>query len=52
MFVVFEVFFSDGKKFPVFECKDRFECEVWIRNKGSEFNSVNKGRSALVIEER
>ena len=31
MFTVYEVF-EDGKRFPLFECEDRFTCEVWMAN--------------------
>lgn len=50
-FVVYEVFYSDGKKFPMFESKDRFDCEVWIHNEGSELISVNNRRAFLIVEE-
>lgn len=51
MFVVYEVFNSDGKRFPMFYHKDRFDCEVWAANHSLDMISVQAGRAKLVIEE-
>lgn len=46
MFIVYEIFKKDGKKFFRFESKDKFDCEVYVYHHQYE----NK-KSNLIIEE-
>ena len=50
MFTVYEVFKSDGKKFPLHKHEDQFECEVWAYNHDDCTTALRIGRSYLVIE--
>ena len=51
MFRVYEVFYSDGKKFLRFECEDRFTCEVYVEHHKYDYGAILNGASHLVIEE-
>lgn len=48
-YAVYEVF-EDGKKFCLFEHKDKFECECWAANHAECTNALRTGRAYLVIE--
>lgn len=50
MFVVYEEFLKDGKRFPMFWHKYRFDCEVWAKNH-DDMKSVQAGDARLIIEE-
>lgn len=51
MYIVYEIFKSDGKRFFLYESKDRFSCEVFIyRNKYDATQAVRNGDSYLIIE--
>lgn len=49
MFRVYEVFKSDGKGFLAYEHRDKFDCEVWIRNHECDTKSVVNGLAEFVI---
>ena len=51
MFVVYEFFKSDVKKFFRFESEDRFDCEVYVSNHCYGNTALRKGDSIMVIEE-
>ena len=51
MFIVYEIFKSDEKKFFRFESEDRFECEVYVSNHCYDSTALRKGNSVMVIEE-
>lgn len=50
MFKVYELF-EDGKKFLMFQNKDRFTCEVWLINHTECTNALRIKKSLLVIVE-
>jgi hypothetical protein len=51
MFVVYEVFKTDGKKFYRFESEDKFDCEVYVYHHIYDYGALLNGKSILVIEE-
>jgi hypothetical protein len=50
MYTVYEVFKSDGKRYPLYTNNDCFECEVWMKNHAECTNALRIGRSYLIIE--
>lgn len=50
MFVVYEVFKSDGKKLLRFKNKDKFTCEVYVDRHKYDYGVLLNGVSELVIE--
>lgn len=51
MYTVYEQLKSDGKRFPVYQHKDRFDCEVWAENHKVDWKSVVDGKAVFVIED-
>ena len=51
MFKVYEVF-KDGKKYPMYEHEDKFECECWLVNHLGCTNALRNGFAELIIEEK
>ena len=51
MFVVYEVFKADGKKFFRFESEDKFTCEVYVDHHKYDYGALLNGASVLIIEE-
>lgn len=51
MFVVYEVFKADGKKFLRFKDEDKFNCEVYAYQHKYDYGAILNGKSYLVIEE-
>ena len=51
MFVVNEVFNTDGKKFHRFESEDKFTCEVYVDHHKYDYGALLNGDSELIIEE-
>ena len=51
MFVVYEVFKSDGKRYEVYQHPDRMTCEVWMVNRSCDWSTVVRGSAEFVIEE-
>ena len=51
MYVVYEVFKSDGKRFSRFESDDHFDCEVWIAQHICDEKSVVNGDSVFIIDD-
>ena len=49
MFVVYEIFKVDEKKFFRFESTDKFECEVYINHHQYDAGALRKGDSKLII---
>lgn len=49
MFVVYEVFKSDGKRFPVYHHHYWHDCYVWAFNHNFDWKSVVEGRAKFVI---
>lgn len=50
MFVVYEVFKSDGKKLLRFKNEDKFTCEVYVDRHKYDYGALLNGASELVIE--
>lgn len=40
MYIVYEVFKSDEKKFYRYESKDRFDCEVYIEHHKYDYGAI------------
>lgn len=52
MFVVYEIFKTDGKKFFRFESEDKFTCEVYVDHHKYDYGALLNGKSELIIEEQ
>jgi hypothetical protein len=50
MFVVYEVFKADGKKFYRFQSEDKFDCMVYVDHHKYDFGAISNGDSELVIK--
>ena len=51
MFVVHEVFKSDGKKFLRYQSEDKFDCEVYVFHHQYDYGAILNGDSQLIISE-
>lgn len=51
MFVVYELFKNDGKKFYHFAHEDKFVCEVYVCNHKYGTTALKRQDSELIIEE-
>ena len=48
---VYEVFKSDGKRFPLYNHDDYFTCECWVNNHLECTTALRLGKSYLVIDD-
>lgn len=51
MYVVYERFYKDGKKYWRHQSEDKFDCEVWIELNEYAIRSILAGKAELIIED-